>query len=722
MLTGTTGGIVHDEAEADFIAQPWHSSSSSLPADRGEMVATHEPDESSSPVANSRRSVDTGRWDTVFAAATQAVPPLLFGIRLWVAVCLALYVAFWLELDTAYWAGTTAALVCQPSLGASLRKGWFRMIGTFIGAVAIVALTACFPQNRAAFLLSLALWGGLCSLVATLLRNFAAYSAALAGYTAAIIAGDELGAVGGVNGQAFTLAIDRVSEIWIGIVCAGVVLAGTDFGGARRRLASLLAELAGEIAARFTSTLRRGDPEEQAVRREFVRQVIAIDPVIDEVKGESSTIRYHSPVLHQAVNAMFAMLAAWRTVDAGLRHAPGTSGAREALHVLRTIPTELREALETNEPASWLRDPAGLRGRCRAAIKALAEMPSPTITLRLLADQTAAVIAGLSRVLDGLTLLTGHKVRENEADHGYELHVADWLPPLVNAGRTFAAIVAMQMVWIWTEWPNGAVAITFTAVTVILLSPRSDESYAAAIKFTAGTAIAALGAAIVLFAGLPNVDSFVGFAIVLGLFLIPAAAMIAQPWNTVLFVPIAANFIPILGPANQMSYNTIQFYNTALAIVAGCAAGALSFRLIPPLSQRLRSQRLLALSLRDLRRLAADPTRRQRSWEERLYGRIAALPADAEPRQRGVLVTALTVGNSIVSLRQTASQLGFAGEFDAALRHFSSGECSAMMTQLEAADRKLADDDDPAIMRARGQLLAIRDALSDHRVYFETGA
>jgi uncharacterized membrane protein YccC len=694
----------------------------SLRADLGEMAANHEPDISSPPVPNSHRFVDVGRWNTAIAAATQAVPPLLFGIRLWAAVCLALYVAFWLELDTAYWAGTTAALVCQPSLGASLRKGWFRMIGTLIGAIAIVALTAWFPQNRAGFLLSLALWGGLCSLIATLLRNFAAYSAALAGYTAAIIAGDQLGAVGGANGQAFMLAVARVSEIWIGIVCAGIVLAGTDFGGARRRLAGLLAELAGEIAARFTSTLERGNPEGQTVRREFIRRVIAIDPVIDEVKGESSTLRYHSRVLQQAVDAMFSILAAWRTVDAGIRHAPGSSGAREALHVLRTIPADLREALEANQPSSWLSDPAGMRGLCRAAIKALAEMPAPTTTLRLLADQTATVIAGLSQVLRGLALLAGDTVQEDTAGRDFELHVADWLPPLVNAGRTFATIVAVQMVWIWTEWASGALAITFAAVTVILLSPRSDESYATAIKFTAGTAVAALGAAIALFAGLPNVDSFAGFAIVLGLFLIPAGAMIAQPWNTALFVPIAANFIPILGPANQMSYNTIQFYNTALAILAGCAAGAMSFRLIPPLSPRLRSQRLLALSLRDLRRAAADPGRRSRSWEGRLYSRIAALPGDAEPRQRGVLVTALTVGRSIVSLRQAAPQLGFAGEFDRAMRHFSSGDCSATMTQLEAADRKLADDDDLAVMRARGQLLAIRDALSDHRVYFETGA
>ena len=72
-------------------------------------------------------------------------PALLFGLRLWGAVSLALYVAFWLELDNAFWAGTTAAIVCQPSLGASLRKGWFRMIGTVVGAAVIVALSAYFP-------------------------------------------------------------------------------------------------------------------------------------------------------------------------------------------------------------------------------------------------------------------------------------------------------------------------------------------------------------------------------------------------------------------------------------------------------------------------------------------------------------------------------------------------------------------------------------------------
>ena len=83
--------------------------------------------------------------DTLAAAEE----PLLFGIRLWGSVCLGLFIAFWLDLDNPYWAGASAAIVCQPQLGASLRKGWFRMIGTIIGAAMIVVLTECFPQSRA---------------------------------------------------------------------------------------------------------------------------------------------------------------------------------------------------------------------------------------------------------------------------------------------------------------------------------------------------------------------------------------------------------------------------------------------------------------------------------------------------------------------------------------------------------------------------------------------
>src|SRR5262249_35667854 len=154
------------------------------------------------------------------------------------------------------WAGTSAAIVCQPQLGASLRKGWFRMIGTLIGAVIAVMLTAAFPQERLLFLGSLALWGAVCAFGAALLRNFASYAAALGGYTVAIVAGDLLGNTGGVNADAgFLLAVARASEICLGIACAGVVLLLTDFGGARRGLAALVYGVSSDIAHGFVATL-----------------------------------------------------------------------------------------------------------------------------------------------------------------------------------------------------------------------------------------------------------------------------------------------------------------------------------------------------------------------------------------------------------------------------------------------------------------------------------
>jgi len=275
-------------------------------------------------------------------------PPLLFGLRLWASVSLALYVAFWLQLDNPYWAGASAAIVCQPQLGASLRKGWFRMIGTLTGAVMSVVLVASFPQDRSLFLGALALWAGSCAFGATVLRNFASYSAALAGYTVAIVGGDLLGTVGGLDANAaFLVAVSRATAICLGIVCAGVVLAGTDLGGARRRLAAQFAELSTRITAGLAGALATQGPEPtdaRPVRRELLRRVIGLDPVNDQTLGESSQVRYHSPVLQCAVDGLFAALAGWRAVANHLAGALGGGTQPETATVIDSIPQELRSA------------------------------------------------------------------------------------------------------------------------------------------------------------------------------------------------------------------------------------------------------------------------------------------------------------------------------------------------------------------------------------------
>jgi hypothetical protein len=42
------------------------------------------------------------QWNWALAKVAEAVPSLLFGLRLWAAACIALFVAFWLELDNPF--------------------------------------------------------------------------------------------------------------------------------------------------------------------------------------------------------------------------------------------------------------------------------------------------------------------------------------------------------------------------------------------------------------------------------------------------------------------------------------------------------------------------------------------------------------------------------------------------------------------------------------------
>jgi uncharacterized membrane protein YccC len=656
-----------------------------------------------------------------------ATPALLFGLRLWASVCLALYVAFWLELDNAFWAATTAAIVCQPSLGASLRKGWFRMIGTVVGAVAIVVMTACFPQDRAAFFVTLALWGAACALVATLLRNFAAYSAALAGYTAAIIASDQLGAVGGLNGQAFMLAVDRASEISIGIVCAGVILMLTDLGGARRQLATLFAAISAEIAGRFTGTLGTHGAEFeniQTIRRELVRRVIALDPVVDEALGESSQLRYHSPVLQEALDGLVVALASWRTASLVLARLPEPSARQEASAVLARVPEPLRVRPEEDAAAHWLAAPTHLLQACDAAVRRLVAMPAAVPSLRLLADQAAEALAGLSHALNGLALLVADPAQPVDRSRGSRrLRVPDWLPPLINGGRAFVAIGAAELFWIVTAWPDGANAITFAAIIVTLFAARADQAYAMAIGFLIGALLSMAIAATLKFAVLPNVETFAGFSLIIGFVLVPLGACLALQWQLAIFTGILTPFVPLLAPTNPMTYDTQQFYNGALAIIAGIGAGALSFRLLPPLSPAFRTRRLLAGALRDLRHLATDPIPdRPDDWEARMYGRIALLPDQAQPLQRSLLLAAFSAGTQIIQLRRICRRFDLSPGPDGALEAVAQGNSAIAVAKFADLETALVSRPGAAALRARGLILAISETLAQHPSYFDAGA
>jgi uncharacterized membrane protein YccC len=662
-------------------------------------------------------------------ALKSATPALLHGLRLWGSVCLALYVAYWLQLDSPFWAGTSAGIVCQPRLGASLRKGWFRMIGTVVGAVFILILTACFPQQRLGFLLILALWVGASALMATLFRNFLSYAAALAGYTAVIIAGDLLGAVGGANGQAFFYAYTRASEICIGIVCAGVVLAATEMGDARRRLAALFADITAEIIREFASTLSRAGlsaPDSRPIRRELIRRVVELEPIIDEAIGESPRLRAHSPIVQAAVERLFGALASWRTAAAHLDEMQPDLARAQAKVIMQRLPPDLQtEPLQRASADTY--EFVCLRERYSASVRTLIALPAATPSLRLLADQTAQVLAGISGAIDGLILLVDEPAVRVPHSAGIRPRVADWLPAYINAMRAFLTMGAVEFLWVLTAWPNGAASFTFAAIGITLFAPRDEQAYANAMLFMVGMVLTVACAAIAKFALLPGLATFTAFSVTLGVFLVPMGALAAQPWRTATFTAAATNFIPLLTPENQMTYDIQQFYNNAIAILIGVGAAALSFRLLIPLIPTVRCRRLLALTLRDLRRLATGPiVRIADDWKGVIGSRLSVLPDAAEPLQRAQLVTALSMGTEILRLRRIARRLGFTSLATDALVELAQGRSGLAIARLTVLDKALASrpGDAPgasAAMRARGSILVVSEALAQHAEYFDAG-
>ncbi len=217
-------------------------------------------------------------------------------------------------------------------------------------------------------------------------------------------------------------------------------------------------------------------------------------------------------------------------------------------------------------------------------------------------------------------------------------------------------------------------------------------------------------------------------SLAIGLVLVPAGALMAQPWQTATFTAMALFFGPLLQPANQMSYDTAQFYNAALGIVAGAGTAALAFRLLPPLSPALRTRRLLALTLRDLRRLTTGPIpRTPNDWESRIYSRLTALPEQSEPLQRTHLLAALSVGTEIIRLRHIARRFDLQVDLGAALDAVARGDSAVAIQRLAGLDRSLAalPSTKPGgwvRLRARGSILAISETLAQHASYFDSGA
>lgn len=632
-------------------------------------------------------------------------PRALFGVRLAASVCLALYITYALELQNSFWAATTAAIVCQPNLGTSLQKGRWRIIGTGAGALAMVTVLGLFAQSRYTLAFCLAAWCGVCGVAVVVLRNFASYAAALAGFTAAVIFADTIAD----PTSAFLFSIVRVSEICIGIGSTLFVILLTDFGAARRTFASLLEDMASQLVRGFRSTLAAPpDARETGVSpREVLRKLSLFQAAADAAMADSAYLRSRSGHLHDAGARLMDAVLGWRkiTLEQDVSGQP-CEAVRACLDTL----------LSRLDPADLSRDPERLRSACAKALQTLETPPHDDTGASVLADATRDVILCVQATAESIALLMGARADRRAAP--WTIVIGDPLPPLLSGFRVFSAVAAAAAFTIATEWPNGPLAIAFVAIAVLIFAPAGDQARVLVTDYTIGSILVVAVAYGLYFGVMPSISTFPQLAVMLALVLVPVGWMQAGSWHTPLFLAMSVNLLPLIGVGNPISYDASTFFNIALTIIMGNIIGTLFFIIIPGLSPEVRTRRLLALSVRDLRRLAARSQARDAArWTAVMTRRVEDLPPQATDAQASSLMTLFVLGRTLIMLRET-----LAGEVQRRLISDASAalaEGRVALARIAFGDmaRGLADraasqpSEAPASQLSRVQIRIITDAL-----------
>src|SRR5262249_33362437 len=146
---------------------------------------------------------------------------IVYSIKCYLSAMLAYYIALRIGLERPYWAMITCYVTAspQPLAGAILTKSIARVLGTVLGSAAAVALGPNLVNVPAALVLALSVWLGLCMYLGQLDHTPRSYIFVSAAFTASIVGFPSVDAPGTI----FTVAVLRVQEIVLGILCASLL-------------------------------------------------------------------------------------------------------------------------------------------------------------------------------------------------------------------------------------------------------------------------------------------------------------------------------------------------------------------------------------------------------------------------------------------------------------------------------------------------------------------
>ncbi len=462
------------------------------------------------------------------------LPAALFSLKCFLAAMLALYIALRIGLERPYWAFLTSYIVAQPLAGAVISKAVFRTIGTLVGAAAAVFMVPPLVNAPALLTLAIASWLALCVYVSLLDRTPRSYMFVLAGYTACLIVFPDVDTPETI----FTVAVLRVQEITLGILCGslvhGIVLPGSVSGLLISRVDTMLRD-----AERWSRDAIATEPVEglAAERRRLAQDVTELHQLSIHLPFDFSRLAPRVRTVRALQDQLSLLLPLGAAVEDRLVQLTAARGG--------TVP----DAVETlvADVRDWLDNPGADRVQRTAAAQALIDR-CHALEPEAVTDMDWADMLRMSLFARLATLIAAHRDARDlynqmlthsrrpvtarvaellEGRRDRELH-RDYGGAARGAFGAFVTIVLGCTLWIWSGWRDGGTAVMLAGVFLALFS-SSDNLVAPLKGFMIGTTLAAIIGAVYGYAIMPRLDGFAMLAAAYAPVLLVLGAMMANP-------------------------------------------------------------------------------------------------------------------------------------------------------------------------------------------------
>ncbi|CAG9183161.1 p-hydroxybenzoic acid efflux pump subunit AaeB [Cupriavidus laharis] len=597
----------------------------------------------------------TGGAAGALAAAWAARPdlsPWIHSLKVFGAAMLALYAALALGLPRPYWALATVYLVSSPLAGATYAKGTYRVAGTLLGALCAVALVPLLIDKPVMLMAAIACWTGALlylSLLEPAPRN---YICLLAAYTLPIVALPTVTSPGTV----FAVALTRIEEIAIGIICASVVSAVVFPVRTKPALAARVSTWLTHASRWIQDMLGTGA---SPARRHDSFSVLAADIVAMETllaqlayETDGAPALRHARALHQRMAALLPRVLALADTVAALRRSP------------EGLPDAVAQRLRAT--VAWI---AGAPGASRPLYACRPAGSTPAAT----ADWHARLVAAASEYLDELADLwqdcrllqaslrqggTEPAVLRYRVEPAGQARHHDHARLLFRAATAGTATFVAGLLWMASGWVDGAGPVGLAALASCFIA-AADQPRLMAGRVVVWSVACALLAWYYQFVVLVLAHDFSALALLLFWPYLVIGALTTQSRYALFGVLLAVTSASFAGMPQLNAARFVDIFNSSLASLAALCFAALWAALMQPFGRQLVAYRLARVNWSEIA-LAAHPRALVNS--ARLRGRmldrlLRQWPPVAGRHRTGGSVAAFQVESAVLALRRACQDV-----------------------------------------------------------------